>query len=571
MLRILPVSFPLLLAAAAHAQQPPIAAPPSADTLLGASRERVIKIIAPFDSVAGTARAYNYNPVFTTVQLALSRVAGVQVTPYSGAPGAWSTVRIRGIANVTGYSQPLYVVDGVPVYNTETPPEVWSSASAFYSRGQGNAAAVTPNTPSANPLLDIPVEDVAQVEVLKGAAATARYGTQGTNGVVLITTRRGADGAARPQPLRMRYAGWGGVQQVRQRYELLDAGQYPRLANQAATYYGQPAPYPTTDGLPSTDWQDQVLRTAGIQSHNLSVDGRTHHTSYYVAADYLHQTGVVVASGLNRYHLRANLDQQVTTKLNIGLKASVSQTDQFYAGSEPDADRLLQGALLGAPVARPDAVSGRFAPNPLFERDNYAAAPRTRRLLAQLSATYQFNTDWQLTAYGSREQADVRSLGYATEDFTSAARHLVESSTSTTNSHNLVADAALHYQHTYGRQHALTATLSYQRQQFKRQLERKEYSGYGGQTRFSYYQETWESPTGLHSPAARVGYTYAGRYEVQASLRTDFVFNDDYSRNLFHWYPGAQLSWHLHKEAFLANATGLSELTLRAGTGQTST
>jgi hypothetical protein len=124
-------------------------------------------------------------PPFTTIQPALSRVAGVQYTPFSGAPGAWAAVRIRGIANVTGSSQPLYVVDGVPVYNTEITPSEWTAAEDFFTNtfpASAPYARRTPQTPAANPLLDLPVEDVDKVEIIKGAAATTRYGMQGTNG-----------------------------------------------------------------------------------------------------------------------------------------------------------------------------------------------------------------------------------------------------------------------------------------------------------------------------------------------------------------------------------------------------
>ena len=505
-------------------------------------------------------------PPFTTIQPALSRVAGVQVTPYSGAPGAWSTVRIRGVANVTGSSQPLYVVDGVPAYNTDVTPEKWHASSG----GSPNRIR-TPHTPSANPLLDIPVEDIATVEVVKGAAATARYGMQGTNGVVLITTKRGADGQATPQPLRVRYAGWGGVQQVRQRYALLNARQYANVANEAAATNGWRAPYSPTDltSLGEADWQDRVFRVAGIQSHNLSVDGLARRTRYYVAADYLRQTGVVAGSDLSRYQLRANLDQQLTGKLSLGLRASASQIDQRYAGVEFDAGLLLRGALLGVPAVpnRQNGGSGGRSDDPLFELNYFRSTPRTRRLLAQLSATYQFSPTLSLVLRGSREQADARELGYAPEYFTGPASAVVETSVSTTSSRGWVADAVLRYQRTFADRHALTATLTYLRQQYERSLENRT------QTRlmssFSEYGEKFTRP--IHSPSASFAYTYDGRYEVQGSLRAEMVFGTGNFADNSRWLPGAQLSWHAHKEAFLAGATALSDLTLWAGAGQTST
>jgi TonB-dependent SusC/RagA subfamily outer membrane receptor len=235
-------------------------------------------------------------PPFTTIQPALSRVAGVQYSSFSGAPGAWAAVRIRGVANVTDSSQPLYVVDGVPVYNTEITPTEWTGAEDFFTNAYPNGSSYarrTPQTPAANPLLDLPVEDVDKVEILKGAAATARYGMQGTNGVIAISTRQGADGGVGPQLLRLRYAAWAGVQQVRQRYELLGARPYAELVNAATANASYPTPYSATDlnNLRDVDRQDQVLRVAGVQSHHLSTDGLHNRTRYYVSADYLRQTG----------------------------------------------------------------------------------------------------------------------------------------------------------------------------------------------------------------------------------------------------------------------------------------
>jgi TonB-dependent SusC/RagA subfamily outer membrane receptor len=558
----------LLLAVAAHAQQPPATAPLAPDSLVGASRERVVKIINPADSVTLTARAYN--PAFTTLQPALSRVAGVQVTPYSGAPGAWSTVRIRGVSNVTGYSQPLYVVDGVPAYNTDVTPEKWDGISYFDRNGGNPNATRTPHTPTANPFLDIPVEDISSVEVVKGAAATARYGMQGTNGVIIVTTKRGADGRATPQPLRVRYAGWGGVQQVRQRYDLLNAYQYAGLMNEAAANYGRPAPYSPTDlaSLTETDWQDRLFRVAGIQSHNLSVDGLTHRTRYYVAADYLRQTGVVAGSELSRYQLRANIDQQLTSKLSLGLRANANQTDQRYAGTEFDGGPLLQNALLGIPAVPARRVVGsRSILDPLNELNYYRSTPRTRRLLAQLSATYQFSPALSLTVRGSREQAEARELSYSPDNYPPAVPNVVETATATTSNRNWVADAVLRYQHTFADRHALTTTLTYLRQQYERTLEQKTQTQYSSS--FFRFEEKLTHP--IYSPSASFVYTYDGRYEVQGSLRAEMVFGSGNFADNYRLLPGGQVSWHANKEAFLAGATTLSDLTLWAGAGQTST
>ena len=508
----------------------------------------------------------------TTIQPALSRVAGVQVTPYSGAPGAWSTVRIRGVANVTGSSQPLYVVDGVPVYNTEITPERWSSMVDTSTPVNPSFTISTPYTPSANPLLDMPVEEVANIEIVKGAAATARYGIQGTNGVIVITTRSGADGKTTPQTPRVRYAGWGGIQQVRQRYELLNSRQYATLANEAAATNGLPAPFAPAgiDNLNDVNWQDQVLRVAGVQSHNLSMDGLANRTRYYVAADYLRQTGVVQQSDLSRYQLRVNLDRQLTPKLSVGLRASASQTDQHYAGTEPNAARLLQAALLAAPTDRDGIGSRPFITDPLRDLTYYASAPRTRRLLTQVVATYHFNDSLSLTAHLSREQSEGRMLEYAPDSYLLNPRpRVVEAATATTSVHSWVADVALHYRRAFAGRHRLAATATYLLQQFEQYQDKRYYGGAGPALATNYIYAGAKGRV-VNSPSATFTYTYDGRYEVQGSLRSDFVVGSSGAQSSFQVSPGAQLEWHANKEKFLASALAISDLTLWAGAGQTS-
>ncbi|WP_460503191.1 SusC/RagA family TonB-linked outer membrane protein, partial [Hymenobacter agri] len=361
---------------------------------------------------------------------------------------------------------------------------------------------------------------------------------------------------------------------VRQRYDLLGARQYAGLANEAAANRGSAAPYSPADlaNLSETNWQDRVFRVAGMQSHNLSVDGLARRSRYYVAADYLQQAGVVRESGLSRYHLRANIDQQLTDKLSVGLRASVGQTTQYYPGTEPDAGRLLQQALLASPTFPPRNAANVPNPRPLAEMDYYTRASRTRRLLAQLSATYQFSPGLSATVRASRQLAVARQREYNPDYATQRpgqAPDVVENGTDSTISRTWVLDAALRYQRTFGTSHVLTASLGYLRQQYERELSQDIHGGSG----MYYYASSFssrEKSRPMHSPSACLNYTYDGRYEMQASLRSDFAFSDDGSRSEFRWLPGGHLSWHMHKEAFLANATGLSELTLWAGTGQTS-
>lgn len=568
----------LLLSAAAQAQQPDTLAArritlqlPLADSL------RSPAFVLAQQPGTLTATAYPTTPPFTTIQPVLSRVAGVQVTPYSGTPGAWAAVRLRGVSHVTGYSQPLYVVDGVPVYNSDVSPEQWSQSYAFFSQRRPGYSPLREPTPFAsggNPLLDLPVENVAAVEVLKGAAATARYGLQGGNGVISITTRRGADGQPASRAPRVRYAGYGALQQVRQRYELLDAPQYAALTNLAWTNTGQQGQVVDPDELTtrgSVDWQDRLFRTAGMHAHNLSLDGYTGRTRYYVAADYLRQAGVLINSRLTRASLRANVEQQITSKLTVGLKVAGSQLDQRQPGPEPDASSLVQRALQDQPLGPIyDQGLPLFANVELLATADYRS-PRTRRLLAQLSASYQLRPDLNLSVRGSREAATIREVyRFGSTRYAGTPRASGQTETSRTDVGSWVADAALRYQHTFGTRHALKAAATYARQQFDQHWTNEWlYDGGPGGSFGGASYEYRVKGAALHSPAFTASYVFDRRYEVQASLRADRLHAQPGQDTTF-WFPGAQLSWHLGQEAFMAGVPGLHALSLYAGAGRTS-
>ncbi|TGE27484.1 TonB-dependent receptor plug domain-containing protein [Hymenobacter metallicola] len=514
----------------------------------------------------------------TTIQPALSRIAGVQVTPFSGAPGAWATVRIRGVANVAGNSQPLYVVDGIPVYNLDAKPEEWTGPYRFINSNPYNPVeSAVPFSPMGNPLLDLPVEDVAQVEVLKGAAATALYGMQGTNGVIRISTRRGADGLALAQKLRVRYAGWGGLQQVRQRYELMNARQYAEMANEAARNDGFTPPYSPAqlNSLPEADWQDKAFRVAGMQSHNLSLDGLTDHlTRYYVAADYLQQAGVLRNSALSRYSLRANVEQPVGRKLTITARVAGSQLDQRQPGYQSDAGNLLTSLLQAKPLVPPPAPDPYYTYDPLRNLEQVYFAPRTRRLQGQLQLHYQIMPALAVRAYASRElaelQGDLHQPAFAPPN--SPVVNYEQRATSDTKTG--VYGAELRYQQTLQDRHAVTGSLHYQQQRYKRKL-RLQQDIYSNDPNLpsptigqSYFQTQLDNDP-LHNATGSVTYAYDGRYELQASMRADFLLATDERSEQHRWFPGAEVRWHLGRENFLLHQSVVSTLTLRTGAGRT--
>lgn len=487
------------------------------------------------------------------LQEQLRQIAGVQATPYSGAPGAQVAVRIRGAASLSANAQPLYVVDGVPVFQ-----------NTFRSPSSAPAARLLPAEVAeldVNPLLSIPSEDIAQVQVLKGALETAQYGFQGLNGVIRITTKRGNTG-----PLRVRYSGYGGVQQARQRYELLDAQQYASLANEVALRYSRPAPFSPSQlaGVGrGTDWQEELLRTAAVQQHHLSADGGFANTRYYLGADYLNQQGVVLNSHLSRYALRANLDQQVG-RLRLDAHVGLSQTRQrlpaYYA---------LPNALQALPTEPVLDASGRYTNTSLYfgnpvqlALENYLA-PQQRRLLAQLGFRYELLRGFTLDVRGNLERATLDSKSYVPTYPNSPGG---QNGDYHATYQQWVLNPALRYARSFGAErHVVRASLEAQPQHRSFEEENNTYSP-GGQYR-SQLGSTYE--TNVAAYLLTGSYTFAGRYELQGSLRRDgsisFILDDRWQ-----WLPGAQATWHAGQEGFLQSSTFVSRLDVWAGWGRTS-
>ncbi|UYZ62571.1 SusC/RagA family TonB-linked outer membrane protein [Hymenobacter weizhouensis] len=498
------------------------------------------------------------NPLspYLSIQEQLRQVAGVQASPYSGAPWAQAVVRIRGAASLSSNAQPLYVVDGVPVFQNTFQAPV-SGSSAGFLPAEATELDV-------NPLLSLPTEDIELVEVLKGALGTARYGSQGLNGVISITTRRGAAG-----PLRVNYSGYGGVQRTRQPYELLNAQQYAALANEAASAAGQPAPFSAAQVAAfgqGTDWQDEVLRTAAVQEHHLSAQGGKARTRYYASADYLSNRGIIVGSSLTRYAARAAVEQGIGQKLRLSAQAGISQTSQRLP-----LHSTVEWALINlptAPVRNPDGTfftASQLGRNAVQLAEENYQTPRQRRLLAQALAQYTLLPGLTAEMRVNLEQAGLQSSSYRPA-FGTLPGGLREEYEATYR--QWVLNPALRYSRSLqnGR-HVVDASLEAFRQARTEEYKYTEF--FLGPDLGPSGKSTMLSSTRVDAYRLEAGYTLAGRYQVQGSLRRDGsgVFGLD---NRWEWLPGAQLTWHAGQEDFLKGHSILDRLDVWAGWGRTS-
>lgn len=246
--------------------------------------------------------------VNTTVEQALQgRAPGVYITQNSGQPGGGISVNIRGISTINGNTEPLYVIDGVQI------------------RGGGTAN-------SSNPLSFLNPNDIEDMQILQGPSATAIYGSQATNGVIIITTKRGRNG-----DFRINYNVQYNVQTPPKRFEVMTLPQYAQMQKEYKAIAGGTVREELLDPSilgPGTDWQKELFKNAAMQKHQLSLSGGSNNTTYYLSGEYLNQQGVAEGSGFKRYGFRLNLDNKPREWMTIGANLSFNQTNERLTTSQ---------------------------------------------------------------------------------------------------------------------------------------------------------------------------------------------------------------------------------------------
>lgn len=264
-------------------------------------------------SVASLSRDQMAQTIVTNAdQMLQGKVAGVQVTQNSGAPGGATSIRIRGASSLNSSNEPLYIIDGVPM-NTAN-----SSIGGFDWMGGSNGQT------TVNPLAAIAPSDIVSIDVLKDASACAIYGAAGANGVVLVTTRRGSAGHT-----NITYDGYVAWQETAKRLKMMDLRQYAQY--QTELYEEgvlNDSNYDKTYSDPSllgkgTDWQDEIFRTAFMQSHQVGLTGGNEKTVYAMSAGWMKQDGIVIGSDFTRFNTRFNIDNNFTKWLKVGARSHI--------------------------------------------------------------------------------------------------------------------------------------------------------------------------------------------------------------------------------------------------------
>lgn len=244
------------------------------------------------------------------------RAAGVTAVTTSGAPGSSSSIRVRGQATINANAEPLYVIDGVIVQGGGNTGADFGLGDAL---GNGKVSTISP-------LSTINPADIVSMEILKDASATAIYGAQGANGVVLITTKHGKSGEA-----KFSYDGMVAMSRQAVRLNMMNLREYAQYYNEMIEEgdINETNPYYATPSLlgKGTNWQDEIFRTAWQHQHQLSAQGGSDKVQYYVSGSYMDQQGTIIGSNFNRFSVRTNLDAQLKKWLKLGVNATYAITN----------------------------------------------------------------------------------------------------------------------------------------------------------------------------------------------------------------------------------------------------
>ncbi len=519
------------------------------------------------------AKDFNKGVLTSADQLIQGRAAGIQVTSTSGSPGANTSVKIRGNSTVTGTGNPLYVVDGVPLDNGNPSPGI--------DVGLGGPTA--PN----NPLNFINPNDIASIDILKDASATAIYGSRGAYGVVIITTKRGKTGA--PQ---IDVNASTGFSNIAHRIDVLDAGQFRK----ALTYYGVAQ---SNDKGGNVNALDAILRTATVQNYNVSINSGGENGRYRLSLGALDQEGIVRKSGIKKYSANFNGSYTFLKSKRLGIDFNIlpSQYIQDIAPitANAGAGNNLIGMALSWNPTQPLKVGdsivnigGNSVFNPLGVSEAINNTSKVTTVLASISPSFKF-TDWLTYKFQfsinystgearfSRNQninlgatstyTGVGAAGVAqSERSNSQYTHTLTFNKDIANELNLTALAGYEYLKFVSKGNGIStngSTTGYGQYG----LDYTDYLQFSDPSSRGVY--SYNSPTTeLQSYFGRVQFNYAGKYLLTGTFRADGSTKFG-ANNRYGYFPSIAAAWDIAKEDFFKSVSIINSLKLRGGWGKT--
>ncbi|GAL85068.1 hypothetical protein MYP_2296 [Sporocytophaga myxococcoides] len=516
-------------------------------------------------SVATVSEEVLKTPVTSVDKLLQGSVSGVQVTQSSGQPGGAVSIRIRGGNSINGGNEPLYVIDGFPVYNDN------SDANAGVTSGG-----------SINALASLNPSDIESIDVLKDASATAIYGARGANGVVIITTKKGKAGQN-----TVSYDSYYGVSKVINTIDVLtDAKQWAQLKNDARINSGK-TPYYTQGQIDSmsggTDWQKEAFREAGFQNHQVTFRGGDEKTRFSISGNYYKQNGVLENTDFKRYSGRLNLEHNFTQKFKVGTNLTGSQTSAQVAN-----DNIVRFLLLMPPTVPVRDANGKYTyqsafetpiGNPIATLKNVVNRTNTFRLLGNVYGDYTLMKG--LTArvslgtdiINNKQNLYIPSTIYQGANTNSTGTASIGSKFVNT----WLNENTLNYSTVIGNRHSINAVGGFTQQYYKseavtagsQQFVSDDLTYNDLSTGSIYLKPTSNTADwGLQSFLGRINYSYAQKYYLTVTGRADGSSRFG-KNNKWGFFPSAALAWNLNRESFLASSNYISTFKLRLSGGIT--
>lgn len=575
--------------------------------VIGYGERKKSDVTGAISSVRGSE--INEQVVTSFDQALAGKLAGVQVMQTTGEPGGNVSIRVRGTSSISAGNNPLYVIDGLPV-SQDVVTNPFPNPSTYQQ--------------PLNPLATIDMNDIESIVVLKDAASAAIYGSRGSNGVVLITTKKGAPGKT-----RIAYAFNGGLQEVSKRVDVMNAYDYAKEAydshnnayldavptgsatdpnsvrpnNPSEWTPPEVIPYVNhVPGLTNTDWQKAIFRQANYQGHTLSASGGTENLSYYFSGNYLDQDGIIINNNFKRYSLRGHVEGS-KDKLKFGVNISPSYTINHQVASEgpwssnignpygfPSGAGVVANALTYAPIFPVYNPDGTFADS--VNQWGYGqTAVLNPVALASLIKDEVRNFRFTGSAFAEREL--IKGLSYKIffgsdvntflEDYFRPTNLPIQSGVLPSVAYGLsktdqYLDWDLENTLTYHREIGpgnLTALAGYSAQ------KENQYHSYAAADNFPNNVVTTLNagqPSAVYSDLeqwtlvsllGRVQYDIGSKYFFAGSLRRDGSsrFGAD---NKWGWFPSVSAGWVLSKEAFFRSLRPyINSLKIRGSYGQT--
>ncbi|MBD0825479.1 SusC/RagA family TonB-linked outer membrane protein [Aestuariibaculum marinum] len=514
-------------------------------------------------------------------QALIGKVSGVYIQPASGEPGAGAYVQVRGLTQIRGDNQPLYVIDGVPV-------------------------AINPNGIQTferqNPLLAIHPDDIERVDILKDASAAAIYGSRAANGVVIVTTKRGKSN----QAPRLSFSASSTFQNVVDKYDFLDNSRFISMQQTAAeatldlyrTQFNLPdfileqffpqqwtiANNPENFfGTADTDWQDLMTNDNALWTqYNVSLNGGTDKVNYFTSLGVSDQDGVMKGNNFKRYNFSANIDATVTNYFKVGT----SITYNYSKSSSKGFNSLLQGNFRpDLPAFNEDGSFTTFVnDNGLDEFTVFGDLSQTRisnkgkNLIGNIYGEISLLEGLKFRSQLSLSQSDNRNEDFFTSRSSRAlfdtarpgAQLIVSSNRSWTSSfYN-----TLNYNQSFG-VHSINAVAGISYDRTRIDSESQQYRGFPDDeiltniNSASFFDEASSThlDQGLNSIFGRVNYNYDNKYLATFTARRDgsTKFGPE---NKFGFFPSGAIAWNMHNEEFLKENATINQLKLRASMGK---